>query len=185
MPFSLPLLWALSLPLPLPSSLSLSLYLPSQPTLPPPFTLYLSLPFLDPTMLRSRLPVLVCFPSSGRARRLSRRHVFTSTPWIFPSLPLSRSFSTLRVSSSSVPSSSASDGLLTNMRSLCLPFLDINRMRKRERVSHVHVSTDTRPKSSRWKSLPSLSHSRVTDNMAALVAQLEQACARARRLQYH
>lgn len=169
-------------------SLSLSFSFPSHPTLPP--TLYLSLPFfrrdVSLVIARPRLPPLV---DVHGARRLSRGRVFTSTPWMFPSLAfIARSSSSpedlfvlrgLRISS-------RHNGRLTDTRLLCLSLLDVEtgweRGRKRVARSRVYGHTSEIAEVEESAFLVPLAS---TGNMAAPVAQLEQACARARRLQYH
>lgn len=194
-PFSQPSL-SLSRAFALALSLCLSFSLLSHPILPP--TLYLSLPFfrrdnISLAIARSRLPSLVDEHADSLASKYLRVHHERS-----PRSPLSRSSSSpedlfvlrgLRISF-------RHNGRLTDTRPLCLSLLDADGARERE----------TGKETGKGKEREKLARSRVyghtseiaeveesaflvpfasTGNMAAPVAQLEQACARARRLQYH
>lgn len=171
-PFSQP---SLSLSLALSLSLFLSVSLsPSYLTLSSHLPSIFLCPFSDATTFRSRSPVLVCLPSSTSTQTLSRASIYEYTM----NVPLARLYRgpppVQRISSFCAVSGSLSDTTVvspTRVLFVSPSWTQTGRERerqgkrqgkgKKERSLRVHVSTDTRPKSPRWKSLPSSSHSQA------------------------
>lgn len=193
-PFAPPSLNRLSL-----SLLCWPLFLSSGSPYPPTYLLSFSALF----QTRHNVSLAIARPRPAFSRRactqtLSRASIYEYTVNVPPRSPLSRSSSSpedlfvlrgLRISS-------RHNGRLTDTR-LCLSLLDgmrkrdkgrdrkgkrRERGRKRVARSRVYGHTSEIAKVEESAFLVPLAS---TGNMAAPVAQLEQACARARRLQYH